>query len=361
MKATICRPLELGNAEIDLWRSFQRANGALASPFLTPEFACVMSEGRPDINLAILEDGGKIVGFFAFERRSLGVGRALCYGFADNNALIHASGYQWEGPELLEASRLSAWQFDHLIADQIPYFAPQDVILRQSPIIDLSAGWESWLARKESSKRFKKLRGHERKLVRELGEPRVESDMRDMGLLDLLIQWKSAQYRRTGRSDRFARKWFADGVRRLFETRSDGFAAELSVMFLRDRPASIYLSLRSGDRLAGWFPAYDINLASYGVGIIHQLHLLMQASRNGVNFFDCGAGEESYKRTFSDFDMQLAKGTLSRSAAVALIHRIHAAPRRKAMEFVLNRPQLRKAAKNALMLVGRARTCLRSS
>lgn len=64
MKATICRPLELGIAEIDLWRSFQHANGTLASPFLTPEFACVMSEGRPDINLAILEDGGKIVGFF---------------------------------------------------------------------------------------------------------------------------------------------------------------------------------------------------------------------------------------------------------------------------------------------------------
>ncbi len=361
MKAAICRPEELGPAEIELWRSFQRTTGALASPFLTPEFACVMSEGRPNIKLAILEDSSKIVGFFAFERRSLGVGRALCYGFADNQALIHASDLQWEGVELLEASRLSAWQFDHLIADQIPHFAPQDFSLRHSPIVDLSAGWERWIARKDRSKRFKKLRGHERKLVRELGQPRVEPDTPDKGLLELLFQWKSAQYRRTGRSDRFARKWFTNGVRRLFETRSDGFAAELSVMFLRDRPASLYLSLRSFDRMAGWFPAYDMNLASYGVGIIHQLHLLMQGSRNGVNFFDCGAGEESYKRTFSDFDLNMATGTVSRSSAVALLHRIHAVPRRKAIEFVLNRPQLRKAARNALLLVGKARTRLRSS
>jgi CelD/BcsL family acetyltransferase involved in cellulose biosynthesis len=360
MKASICRPSELGSQELDLWRSFQRATDALASPFLSPEFALVMGAHRPDISVAVLEDGGRIAGFFTFERRGPGLGRSLCYGLADNQALVHAPGYEWSGAALLEACRLAMWEFDHLVGDQVRHFAPQDVALKVSPIVDLSDGWQSWIARKSGSKRIKKIRAHERKLVRELGQPRVELT-RDTGHLQLLTQWKSAQYRRTGRFDRFARAWLVDAVRRLFEIRSDGFSTELSAMFVRDRPVSLYLCLRSRDQLAGWFPAYDIDLASYGVGIIHQLHLLMHASRNGVRFFDCGAGEESYKRTFSDLDITLATGALSRNAAIALAHRIHTAPARMATEFVLRRPQLRRVARKTLLLVGKLRSRLRTN
>lgn len=358
MKASVCRPSELNASDRELWHSFQRATQSLAGPFLTPEFAGAMSERRPDMRLAILEDGGKVVGFFPFERHAFGIGRAFCYGLADMQAVVHAPGYEWDGAELLQACGLAVWEFDHLIWEQVRHFAPQEYAPRASPVVDLTDGWETWIARKKASRRIKRSREQERKLVREHGPLRFAVDSRDPRLLEQLMQWKSAQYRRTGRFDRFARRWFADGMRRLFETRTDNFCAELSVTFVRDRPASLYLSLRRNGILAGWFPAYDIDLARYGLGTIHQRHLLMHAARNGVRLFDCGAGEELYKQTFRDFDIGLARGALRRSAAIAVAHHLRRAPEKLATEFVLSRPSLRKAARKTLLLIGSLRSRL---
>jgi len=361
MKVSVCRPSELNAAEVQRWRWFQRQTERLGSPFLTPEFAILMSERRPDQRVAVIEDSGEIAGYFCFERSRWGVGRAFCYGLSDAQGVVHAPGYEWNGAELLESCGLDVWTFDHLIPDQVQCFAPgRRIALRSSPIADLSAGWDNWLARKKSNDRMREIRRHERKLVRELGAPRFETGTQDASHLDLLMQWKSAQYRRTGRFDRFAQQWVAMGIRKLFDTQNDSFSAELSVMFVRDRPASLHLSLRYDGMLAGWFPAYDINLASYGVGIIHQLYVLMHASQRGVRFFDFGAGDEWYKRTFSDFDSFVAEGSLSRASAVALTHQMQTVPKRIVTDFVLRRPPLRKAARRALNVIGSVRSLLHS-
>lgn len=320
-----------------------------------------MSEGRPDQRLAVIEDGGEISGFFGFERSRWGIGRAFCYGLSDVQGIVHAPGYEWNGVALLEACELDVWNFDHLIADQVQCFAPgRWTTYRASPIVDLSAGWESWIARKKSNQRIKDIQRRERKLVREIGTPRFETDTNDMSHLDLLMQWKSAQYRRTGRFDRFAQMWVRNGIKRLLDMRRDGFSTELSVMFVRDRPASFHLALRFDDMLASWFPAYDVNLATFGVGIVHQLHVLRHASQRGVRFFDFGAGEESYKRTFSDFDLFVAEGSLSRASAVALTHRMQTVPKRIVTDFVLRRPPLRRAARRVLNVIGSVRCLLHS-
>jgi CelD/BcsL family acetyltransferase involved in cellulose biosynthesis len=358
MKASVCLPAELNVSDRKLWHSFQRSTGTLAGPFLTPEFVCAMSERRSDMRLAILEEGGQVVGFFPFERRAFGIGRAFCYGLADMQALVHAPGYEWDGLELLEACGLAVWEFDHLISEQLRYFSPQECSPRASPVVDLTDGWENWITRKKTSRRIRRSREQERKLVREHGPLRFAVDSRDPRHLEQLMQWKAAQYRRTGRFDRFARRWFAEGMRRLFDTRTDNFSVELSVTFVRDRPAAYCLSLRSNGILAGWFPAYDIDLAPYGVGTIHQRHLLMHAARNGIRLFDCGAGEERYKQTFRDFDIVLARGALRRSAVIAVAHRMQRTPGKLATEFVLSRPSLRKAARNALLLLGNLRSHL---
>jgi CelD/BcsL family acetyltransferase involved in cellulose biosynthesis len=358
MKASVCRPSDLNASDLQLWHSFQSATNALAGPFLTPEFAGVMSERRSDMRLAVLEEGGRVVGFFPFERNALGIGRAFCYGLSDMQAVVHAPAYEWDGMELLEACGLAVWEFDHLIAEQVRRFAPQECAPRASPVVDLRDGWENWIARKKASRRIKRSKEQERKLVREHGPLQFAVDSRDPRHLEQLMQWKSAQYRRTGRFDRFARRWFADGMRRLFETRTENFSVELSVTFVRDRPASFYLSLRSNGILAGWFPAYDIDLAPYGLGTIHQRHLLMHAAGNGIKLFDCGAGEEGYKQTFRDFDIGLARGSLRRNAAIAVAHHLQRTPRKLATEFVLSRPPLRKAARKALLLIGSLRSRL---
>src|SRR5262245_58443177 len=179
MTASLCHPLELNAGDVALWHSFQRATNALAGPFLTPEFAHAMSEQRTDMRVAILEDGGKAVGFFPFERNAFGIGRAFCYGLSDMQAVIHAPGCEWDGVELLQSCGLAVWEFDHLIAEQLRHFAPQDYAPRASPVVDLTDGWENWIARKKSSRRIKRSREQERQLVREHGPLRFEVDSRD--------------------------------------------------------------------------------------------------------------------------------------------------------------------------------------
>jgi CelD/BcsL family acetyltransferase involved in cellulose biosynthesis len=110
--------------------------------------------------------------------------------------------------------------------------------------------------------------------------------------------------------------------------------------------------------MAGWFPAYDIRLMSYGLGVIHHLYVIKHASESGIRLFDFGAGEESYKRTFSDYDLTVAKGALSRRSAVAGIRRMQTAPTRLATAFVLNHPSLRVAARNTLNFLGGVRARL---
>src|SRR6266516_739194 len=64
----------------------------------------------------------------------------------------------------------------------------------------------------------------------------------DPGELTTLMGWKSDQYNRTGRTDRFARPWI---VKLLEHFHSTGFGV-LSVLYAGDRPVSAHFGLRNG-------------------------------------------------------------------------------------------------------------------
>lgn len=358
MLVTLGRPHELGAAEVEAWRRFQRQTTSLASPFLGPELAAAMSRHRPNVFVATLHDGPELVGFFPFERHRLGLGRALGYGATDYQGVIHAPGFEWHGPDLLAACNLSVWEFDHLVVDQVPRFGPQVIEHRASPTIDLRNGWEAWQEerRKASSSRMKKARQYERKLGNEVGEVRFELDSRRPEHLDLLMRWKSDQYVRTGRRDRFEQPWLVETVRELFDRRDAGFFCLLSTMYVGDQPAALYLALRSHDVLAGWFPAYDIELARLSPGLVHLHNLARLAADDGVRLFDLGAGEADYKETFKSFDATVARGELRRPTAAAALRRMQTTPRRVVTDFVLSRPRLRVAARQTLNRMGDLRS-----
>jgi CelD/BcsL family acetyltransferase involved in cellulose biosynthesis len=355
LKISICKPDELGNIELDLWRSFQHQNRALQNAFLTPEFACVMSKRQPKIKVAVVENGGKIIAFFAFERLGFGVGRALCYGMSDAQGIVHAPDAELNGTELLAACGLDIWEFDHLISCQLPFFSPQKFLLRGSPVVDLTHGYDIWFSRKKSEKHIKQIFQRQRKLEREQGVPRFEYDTLNNSELELLMKWKSAQYRRTGRKDRFAQNWFADSVRELFETRTDNFNANLSTLYINDKAVSSHLTLCSNGVMSGWLPSYDTKYSLYGTGLILRLHLLKAAAANEIRLFDSGAGDHEYKNTFSNDTLEVAKGAVERPAIATYVRRLQTYPVRLATGIVLGSPFLRKAARESLAYVGSMR------
>jgi CelD/BcsL family acetyltransferase involved in cellulose biosynthesis len=356
LKISVVHPGELGPGELDRWRRLHDVP-ELASPFLAPEFAVGVGRVRAGARVAVLSDGPQVVGFFPFERGHARVGRPIGAGLSDCQGLVHAPGLEWDPRELLGGAGLDVWEFDHLLADQRP-FAPWHRARRRSAVIDVSDGYQAWLADRRRAFRHSitALARKRRKLEREEGPVRFLFDARDHQALDTLMRWKSAQYRRTGRRDRFARPATVRLVRDLLDTRAPGCSGTLSVLYAGRRPVAIHMGLRSAATLACWFPAYEVALAKFSPGLLLHLFMAEAAATAGLRRLELGKGEEEYKRVLGNQELTVAEGWVERPSAVAVARRLQHAPRRYATDFVLGRPVLRSTARQLLRRVGRLRS-----
>jgi CelD/BcsL family acetyltransferase involved in cellulose biosynthesis len=357
MRASLARPEELGAGELDAWRSMQRSNPEFDSAFLSPGFALAVGRFRPASRVAVLEEGSRVVGLFAFEQGRFGVGRPIGVGVSDRQAVVHTPGFRWDARDLLRACRLEVWEFDHLVAGQF-VSAGQHVTGYSSPIIDVSRGYDPYIADRQrtSKKIIKSTFAKERKLEREVGPIRFDFDVEDEQALELLMRWKSAQYRRTGRRDRFSIGWIERLVRDLFESSSAGCTGMLSVLYVGDRVAAVHFGLRSDSTLSCWFPAYDITLAKYSPGLLLHLKMAEAAARVGLDRLDLGKGEAEYKESLKTEDLLVGEGWIERPSTVALVRRLQRAPRRLALSLISQHPVLRDGARRVLKSIGSLRS-----
>jgi CelD/BcsL family acetyltransferase involved in cellulose biosynthesis len=170
------------------------------------------------------------------------------------------------------------------------------------------------------------------------------------------MHWKSAQYRRTGRRDRFAVGWIRQLVFDLFETSSEGCSGVLSVLYARGEVVAAHFGLRSDSRLSCWFPAYDVRLARYSPGLSLHLKMAEEGAATGIRHLELGKGDEEYKLSLKSGDLIVGEGWADRPSAVAALRRARATARRHTLEFVLSRPALRQAARRTLARVGSLRS-----
>lgn len=308
MKVTVVHPGELGIDEVERWRGLQKANPSLGNPFLSPDYTLAVGRARKTARVAVLSDGGEIVGFFPHERRSRLLGTVIGAGISDCQGIVHATGLSWDGRELVRASGLPVWEFDHLIADQTP-FAPFHTARIGSPIMDLSAGYQAYLdERNRANSAIKTLLRKMRKLEREVGELRFEYESTDPQLLRLLMHWKSTQYRRTRVHDRFATPWIVDTVTSLFATRTPECTGTLSVLYAGDRPVAAHFGIRSQTVLSYWFPAYDPEYSRYSAGLGLLLRMAETAAGQGADHVDLGRGNTRYKDELKSRELPIAEG-----------------------------------------------------
>ncbi|MFB7270519.1 GNAT family N-acetyltransferase [Streptomyces sp. NPDC056244] len=379
----ITAPGELDETEIETWRALRSMSGAPASPFMEPEFACAVGRVRPMARVAVIRqsgdgyghggaygnrygggdghggDGqgyGEPVGFFPYETGPLGQGRAIGSGVSDAQGAVCRAGLGLSAPELLKACSLSAWEFDNLEAGQ-ELFVPSAAEEFESPVIDVREGYEAYAAglRTRSPKFFRTTAAKERRLGRQTGEVRFVFDERDPAALRTLMEWKSAQYRRTGRRDRFAKEWISTLVRQLAETRTPGCSGVLSVLYAAERPVAAHFGLRSRTVLACWFPAYDTEFAKYSPGLILHLRMAEAAAEAGIGLLDLGRGAAEYKDALKTGGLRVYEGSVARPGARAALHWLSREPSRRAHSFVRNRPRLAGYAQRTLNRVGRLR------
>jgi len=353
VKISVARPHELGESDLRRWGDLQHADERLANPFLSPEFAIAVGRVRPNARVAVIEEGHDTAGYFAYEHGPLGIGRPIGAGIGDCQGVIHGPDLQLDAKALLAGCRLSVWEFDHLLAYQAS-FAPYHVVSERSPIIDLSSGFERYIAERPSLER--QLRRSQRQLEREIGELAFDFDVRDEDCLRLLMGWKSAQYRRTGRFDRFANRSIVRVVEYLMETRASGCSGTMSVLYAAGQPVAAHFGLRSNSVLCSWFPAFDVKFARYRPGLLLFRRLASASAAHGLQHIDLGKGQEQYKQDFRNGDIEVAEGWVERPNAAARLRRLQRAPRRFVMDFVLSRPALRRGARRALKGLGYVRT-----
>jgi CelD/BcsL family acetyltransferase involved in cellulose biosynthesis len=359
MKVSVVRPDELGAGELAAWRAMQRATPAFENAFLSPAFAVAAGRVRPSARVAVLEDGGDIVGFFPFERGRFRVGRPIAAGVADAQAVVHAPSLEWNAQELLEGCGLQVWEFDHLVSGQLAA-AGRNVVRRSAASVDLSQGYEAYVAERLRASR-KVLRStfyKQRKLERDLGATHFEFDSRDERALEVLLGWKSAQYRRTGHRDTLATEWVRRLIWDLFRARTDGCAGTLSVLYLGERVISAHFGLRCDSVLSCWFPAYDVGLARYSPGLTLHLSMAEAAAADGIRYLDLGKGDEEYKSSLKTGDVPVGEGWIDRPSPAAVARRIQREPGRRAIDFILRHPPLRRAARRTLRRIASLRSAM---
>ncbi|MFB4277002.1 MULTISPECIES: GNAT family N-acetyltransferase [unclassified Nonomuraea] len=340
------------------WRALQEADAAFDNPFLSPEFTLTVGELRDVVRVAVLHDGPEIVGFFPFERHPMGIGKPVAAGLTDAQGLVYVKDLEIDPKRLIKACGLSVYEFDHLVSGQ-PLLSCRDE-KHPSPIIDLRDGWERYTEtlRRHSGKTYKSTLAKSRKLQREAGPMRHDYATTDLAPLRTLLGWKTDQYRRTGRTDRFAHQWIVELVERLLATQSESFAGVLDMVYVGDRPVAGHFGLRTRTTLAGWFPAYDTHFAKYSPGLIHHLAMAERAAESGIAIIDMGRGQKEYKDKLKNGELEVAEGRVARVGAAAGVHWMMRVPVRKTRATVMANPLLLKTADKALKTYGRLRTVL---
>lgn len=358
MHVTLVRPSELGASEVGRWRALQEADPAFDNPFLSPEFTITVGELRDMVWVAVVYDGPDIVGFFPFERHPLGIGRPVAAGLTDAQGMIHVKDADIHPHRLLKLCGLAVYEYDHLVADQPMQGAKADAY--PSPIIGLRDGYGTYteFLREHSGKTYKSTLAKTRKLRRDIGEVRHDYATADLAPLRTLLSWKTDQYRRTGRTDRFAHQWIVELVERLLDTRTESFAGVLDMVYIDGTPLAGHFGIRTRTTLAGWFPAYDTSFAKYSPGLIQHLAMAEKAAESGIQVIDMGRGHKEYKEKLKNGELMVTEGRIARLSPSAGVHWMLRVPARKARATVLANPLLHRTADKALKTYGRLRAVL---
>ena len=176
-------------------------------------------------------------------------------------------------------------------------------------MIDLSRGYAAYEAeRAAASNILKKTSSSERRLARDHGELEVTWDSPDAQDVDLLVRWKSQQYRRTDVRDVFADPWVLEVLRELRTMDHPDCSARLAVLRAGGRVVALHLGLVRFGVLASWFPAYDPDFSVFSPGNILLRAVAEMAPDHGIGSIDLGRGTQQYKERFASTSYEVAEG-----------------------------------------------------
>ncbi len=311
---------DLTGADWSLWLEIQATSRTYESPYFRPEFTRAVAEVRADVEVVVIADGEQALGYFPFQRGKLNLGRPIGGKMSDYHGPILRPAAQLDPLDLLTASRLASWDFDHLMT-ATSAFEPYVTLRDKSPQMDLAGGFAAYAqGRREAGSDAVHRQGQKiRKLAREVGPLQFVFDADDEEAYAVLLNWKSEQYSRTGLTDVFSFAWTRSLLDKLRAHRGREFSAPLSILRTGDKLVAACLSLRSRDVLHSWFTAYNPELASYSPGMSLFVRMAEEAEQLGLRTIDLGRGEERYKWSLASGSVEVCEGSVSRRSLGTLL------------------------------------------
>jgi CelD/BcsL family acetyltransferase involved in cellulose biosynthesis len=359
----VLRPADLTTDQISRWRAAHAADPLLAHPMWSPDFVLAAAELRPaTTRVAVIRDEAGRHGWFAFERRGrAGLGQAAGYGLSDAQGMTYEPGLRVPAAELLRACDLPLWRFTALHDRAMCFEEPargRFVLGRTpNPVVDLSGGWDPYLAdlRRRSRSTLPRLRRYERRLA-ERAPLRFVFAEDDPAMLETMFRLKSEQYRRKGYPDRLADRGTTDLVRHLTHRRSPTCAGALSVLYTGDEPAAFWWSVRSDTVLVARVTVYAPEHSRWSPGLVLLLKVLEHVAGLGIRLVDLGTGDQAYKQTLMTRMARPAEGEIVRAHPAAYAHLAVASGSRALRDFITERPALRAQVQDGLRRFGQWRT-----
>jgi CelD/BcsL family acetyltransferase involved in cellulose biosynthesis len=150
---------------------------------------------------------------------------------------------------------------------------------------------------------------------------RVEYQSDSPAVFQQLIDWKIAQYQRTGATNVLAFDWTVALLEEICTARDEAFSGVTSVLYMGDRLAAILLSMRSYAVLHAWFSAYEPELAQFSPGLLLWLELARTCPELGIRRIDMGKGPEEYKSHLMSGAIDVAEGSVDLRPMMALVRR----------------------------------------
>lgn len=327
---------ELPAATLEQWSAWHAAAPpGLDSPFLSPAFALAADRAGHEVEVALVEREGCPVGLLPYERRGR-EGWSIAHPMNDAQGVLgDAAGLTPSA--LLHGVGLDRIHFDHAPAGQEPFRSRRERVA-ESPRLVLTAGFEAWARGRPAAAPdpLARLRTLGNRLAREHGPLRFEARA-EPALLDRLLEWKSAQYRRSGLADLFAQRRHR---RLLAELLAEPGLGCLSSLHAGPHVVALHFGLVSARVWHWWFPAYDPVFARHSSGLLLLVEMARTAAALGFAAIDLGKGPEPYKRRFASEAVELCEGLLDDPA-----ERAEAAGRRDAgLETALAAARARVAA-----------------
>jgi len=333
----VARPSELSRGDLDAWRALQAAQPRLASPFLSPGWALAVEQAQGEgVKVVLVREGGRLRAVMAARVgrwTALPAGAPLC----DVQGLVAELGFEVDPGRIVRALGVRRLDFTQVPAVD-PAFAAHIRGVQESYVIDLSDGWEGWVAarRAAGSGLFKDLGKKRRKLERRFGPLRFTALSQDPAALAQLIAWKRLKFARTRQTDLFAAGWPLVLLEALFAGEREGAQGGLFTLHAGERLIAAHLALLGGEVINGWINAHDDDAEDGSPGLLLFEDLLRWMDGRWREL-DIGPVDYGYKARFTDVRRSVGHGFVGAPGPATLVRAAEYGVRRAAERLPLGR------------------------